>query len=154
MAQDYITLPSGLQYRREWEQTDGAVDMRNPKTLKRYTELQDEKYHIDCYKYDCFYAFGQKQFDENKKRIRPLRDGEKYVSAGAGLYGTRDGLDRLFAALKDIDEKIKQECDPQEVYFYEYNNHECQISWDGDIEPYNIILRIWGKEIASKIVRV
>jgi hypothetical protein len=123
-------------------------------TLKRYTELQDEKYHIDCYKYDCFYAFGQKQFDENKKRISPLRDGEKYVSAGAGLYGTRDGLDRLFAALKDIDEKIKQECDPQEVYFYEYNNHECQISWDGDIEPYNIILRIWGKEIASKIVRV
>ena len=154
MAQDYITLPSGLQYRREWEQTDGAVDMRNPKTLKRYTDLQDEKYHIDCYKYDCFYTFGQKQFDENKKRIRPLRDGEKYVSAGAGLYGTRDGLDRLFAALKDIDEKIKQECDPQEVYFYEYNNHECQISWDGDIEPYNIILRIWGKEIASKIERV
>ena len=154
MTQDYITLPSGLQYRREWEQTDGAIDMRNPKTLKRYTELQDEKYHIDCYKYDCFYAFGQKQFDEYKKRIRPLREGEKYVSAGAGLYGTRDGIDRLFDALKDIDEKIKQECNPQEVYFYEYNNHECQISWDGDGEPYNIILRIWGEETAAKIVRI
>lgn len=154
MAQDYITLPSGLQYRREWEQTDGAIDMRNPKTLKRYTELQDEKYHIDCYKYDCFFAFGQKQFNEYSKRIRPLREGEKYVSAGAGLYGTRDGLDRFFAALKDIDEKIKQECDPQEVYFYEYNNHECQLSWDGDIEPLNIIIRIWGNETAAKIVRV
>lgn len=154
MANEYITLPSGLQYRREWEQTDGAVDMRNPRTLKRYTELQDEKYHIDCYKYDCFFAFGNKQFNEEKKRIRPLREGEKYVSAGAGLYGTRDGLDRFFAALTAIDEKIKQECDPQEVYFYEYNNHECQLSWDGDVEPLNIVIRIWGDEAAAKIVRV
>ena len=154
MAQEYITLPSGLQYRREWEQTDGGVDMRNPRTLKRYVELQDEKYRICPYDFDCFYAFGQKQFDEYKKRIRPLREGEKYVSAGAGLYGTRDGLDRLFAAIKDIDEKIKQECDPQEVYFYEYNNHECQISWDGDVEPMNIVIRIWGDEAAAKIVRV
>ena len=87
MTQDYITLPSGLQYRREWEQTDGAIDMRNPKTLKRYTELQDEKYHIDCYKYDCFYAFGQKQFDEYKKRIRPLREGDQPIFVLQSPYG-------------------------------------------------------------------
>ena len=128
--------------------------MRNARTLKRYQQLQDEKYHIDCYKYDCFFAFGDKQFAENSKRIRPLREGEKYVSAGAGLYGTRDGLDRFFAAYNAVDEKVKQECDPQEVYFYEYNNHECQISWDGDVEPYRIVKRIWGEETASKLVRI
>lgn len=154
MKHEYITLPSGLQYRRDWEETDGGVVMRHVRTLKRYAELQEEKNRLDCYKYDCFFAFGNKQFEENSKRIRPLREGEKYVSAGCGLYGTRDGLDKFFAALDAIDEKIKQECDPQEVYFYEYNNHECQLSWDGDFEPIRIVKRIWGDETAAKIARV
>lgn len=154
MNEEYIKLPSGLEYRRDWSVSDGAVQMIHTKTLTRYNELRKEQNDIDCYKYDCFYAFGQKQFDEGKARIRPLKEGEKYVSAGAGLYGTRDGVDRYFAAFADYDKKIKEECDPQEVYFYEYNNHECFISWDGDEPAYNIIERIWGEEAASHIVRL
>lgn len=48
---------------------------------------------------------------------------------------------------------IKESCEPQEVYCYEYNNHECQYSWNGDYSAIEIIIDIWGKEIAHKINR-
>ena len=49
---------------------------------------------------------------------------------------------------------VKEECDPQEVYFYEYNNHECQYAFDGDYEVYKLVSDIFGEYIASKIKRV
>lgn len=94
------------------------------------------------------------KFNHARPASRKRREGEKICSAGAGLYGTRDGLDRYFAAHDDFDKRITAECDPQEVYFYEYNNHECQISWDGDDPAYRIIVRLWGEETAQKIQRV
>ena len=106
MNEEYITLPSGLEYRREFERTDGAVIMRNAKTLKRYCQLREEQSNTDCYKYDCFYAFSNEQFEDGKKRIRPLKEGEKLVSVGAGLYGTRDGVGKYLTAL-NIDKQIK-----------------------------------------------
>lgn len=148
------TLPSGLQYSRDFSEYDGCVVMHNAKTINRYRELQEEKSKQDCYRYDCFFAFSNQQFAEGLKKIRPLKEGEKLVSVGAGMYGTRDGVDKFFAAYDEIDKRIKQECDPQEVYFYEYNNHESMISWDGDAEPFKIIRRIWGDETAAKIVRL
>lgn len=128
--------------------------MHNAKTIKRYKELEEEKYTTDCYRYDCFFAFSNQQFAEGLKKIRPLKEGEKLVCDGAGMYGTRDGIDKFFAAYDEIDKRIKQECDPQEVYFYEFNNNESMISWDGDAEPMKIITRIWGKEVADNIVRL
>lgn len=41
----------------------------------------------------------------------------------------------------------------REVYFYEYNNHECMIDWDGDLSAIRIIIDIWGVAIAEKITR-
>lgn len=151
---DIKTLPSGLQYSRDCGEFDGCVVMHNAKTIKRYKELEEEKYTTDCYRYDCFFAFSNQQFAEGLKKIRPLKEGEKLVCDGAGMYGTRDGIDKFFAAYDEIDKRIKQECDPQEVYFYEFNNNESMISWDGDAEPMKIITRIWGKEVADNIVRL
>lgn len=143
-----------MQYSRDCGEYDGCVVMHNAKTISLYKKLQEEKNHIDCYRYDCFFAFSNQQFAEGLKKIRPLKEGEKLVSVGAGMYGTRDGVDKFFAAYDEIDALVKQECDPQEVYFYEFNNHESMISWDGDAEPYKIIVRIWGEEIANGIVRL
>ena len=151
---DIKTLPGGLQYSRDWDNYEGGVVMHNAKTIGRYKQLMDEKHHIDCYRYDCFFAFSNQQFAEGLKKIRPLKEGEKLVSVGAGMYGTRDGVDRFFAAYDEVDRRVKDECDPQEVYFYEYNNHESMLSWDGDTEPMKIITRIWGEEAASQIVRL
>jgi len=147
------TLKSGLQYSRNWE-WEGAVVMHNAKTIDLYKKLNEERNHLNCYKYDCFFAFSDRQFAEGLQKIRPLKQGEKLVSVGAGMYGTRDGVERYFAACDEIANRIKEACDPQEVYFYEYNNHESMLSWDGDIEPYRIIERIWGEEAAKGIVRI
>ena len=87
------------------------------------------------------------------KGIRPLNDGEKIYSFGAGGYGTKDGIERLFKFYEDMEARIKNECDPQEVYCYEYNNHECCIAFDGDIEAIRLVARIWGVETAKTIKR-
>lgn len=132
---------------------DGMISYRNAHTLKRYKELCKERNEVDVKKYDCFFAFSNQQFSEGLKSIRPLKEGEKIVSIGAGGYGTRDGVDRLFAYYDEVNARIKAECDPQEVYVYEYNNHESFISWDGDLEAIRLIYSIWGEEVARKIDR-
>lgn len=144
-------LQSGLIYTRGDE---GEVIMHNAKTISKYKQLNAVRDHLDCYRYDCFFAFGEEQFKEELRNIRPLKQGEKLISVGAGMYGTRGGLKQYFAACDRITARIKQICDPQEVYFYEYNNHECMLSWDGDIEAYRMIQRIWGDETAETIIRL
>jgi hypothetical protein len=52
---------------------------------------------------------------------------------------------RFFKFYDDSRAAIPKECDPQEVYFYEYNNHECMIAWDGDKEAYDLIVGYGGK---------
>lgn len=127
--------------------------MINDKTLKRYRELTDEQSNVDTKKFDVFFAFSNEQFEKGLKGIRPLAEGEKLVSIGGGGFATKDGAKRLFEFYESIDAKIKAECDPQEVYFYEYNNHESQISWNGDLEAIKIILSLFGEEAARKIKR-
>lgn len=66
---------------------------------------------------------------------------------------TFNGGERLFKFYEDMEARIKSECDPQEVYCYEYNNHECCIAFDGDIEAIRLVARIWGVETAKTIKR-
>lgn len=126
---------------------------KNGHTLKRYKELCKQRNEVDVKTFDCFFAFSNQQFAQGLKSIRPLREGEKLVSIGAGGYGTRDGAERLFKFYDAMNAQIKAECDPQEVYVYEYNNHESFISWDGDLEAIRLIYSIWGEEVARKIDR-
>ena len=85
--------------------------------------------------------------------IRPLEDGEKLVSLGGGCYGTKDGADRLFKFYDEVNEKIKNECDPQEVYCYEYNNHESFYAFEGDLDAMKLVISIFGREAAQKVKR-
>lgn len=80
-------------------------------------------------------------------------EGEKLLHIGGGGFATKDGAKRLFEFYESINAKIKAECDPQEVYVYEYNNHECCIAWDGDLEAIRIVLSLFGEEAARKIKR-
>lgn len=145
------TLKSGLEFTRNYTTTGGAVLMHNDKTIEKYQSLLDERAKIDTSRYNCFFAFGREQFEDEKKRI-PLKEGEKIVAAGLGLYGTKEGLHKFFDAQDEITARIRKECDPQEVYFYEYNNHECMVNGD-DQNAYDIVERIWGDAIAKEIVR-
>lgn len=126
--------------------------MKNPKTIKHYIALNDERNKIDCYKHHCFFAFSKEQFYNGLKKIR-LNDGEKVHHAGAGLYGTKEGIQAYFEELESFRKRMKAECDPQEVYIYEYNNHECFISTDGDDTAFRLLIYIFGKEITLQIHR-
>lgn len=136
----------------DWER-DGFLVYENAKTLERYHELRREQSNVDTKKFDVFFAFSNEQFKEGLKSIRPLADGEKLVSIGGGGFATKDGAERFYEYLESIDAKIKAECDPQEVYVYEYNNYECCIAYDGDLEAIKTVLSLFGEDAARKIKR-
>lgn len=131
----------------------GVLTWKNDKTLKYYKALCKERDMVDMKKYDCFFAFTNEGFARGLKSIRPLREGEKLSALGYGCYGTKDGAKRLFKFYDEINDRIKKMCDPQEVYVYEYNNHECCIASDGDAPAIRLIAEIWGKETACKMLR-
>lgn len=148
-----ITTRGELKYYRDWD-NEGGIVMINPRTVKRYREIQDT--HPDADKCGVFFAFSNQQFSEGYKHLVELghiKDGDKVLQSIGGAFGTKDGLDKFFKFYKDRDKPIREECDPQEVYFYEYNNHESMISWDGDLEAIKIIIDIWGADVARNIER-
>ena len=75
------------------------------------------------------------------------------VGGGTGLIGTQEGITDYLKQYDEPERRIKEECNPQEVYFYEYNNHECMIAWDGDLDAIKIIIARWGVEVAKTIKR-
>lgn len=91
-------------------------------------ELQQEK--VDQLLKDCkvFFAFNNEQFEENKT---PLKDGEKYVSMGAGGYLPSSYAKQLSEGFKSINKwekeaKKKMKADKREAcILYELNNYEC-----------------------------
>lgn len=122
------------------------------KTIDRYIELNKQGTEIDVKQFGCFFAFSDEQFAAGKASIE-LKDGEEIRAWGNGLYGTPEAYRRLGEAYKAIDAKIRAECDPQEVYDYEYVNFECCTSWDGDRDVILLVAAYFGAEAAKKIRR-
>lgn len=150
-----IQTKSGeLQFYQDWDRTEGSIIMINAKTIERYKELRKSGVNVDLSEFDCFFAFTDEQFKKGLKSIRPLKEGEKLIQICNGGFITKDGNERLDEFYKSIHEQIKDECDPQEVYFYEYNNHECMFSWDGDYDALDIIKHYWNEDIANSIHRL
>lgn len=114
--------------------------------MGRYVEIKQEQFDFKAY--GGFFAFGQEQFTANKIGEEP------FVSMGAGLYCSEENASALAEAFhKFVDEhneRIKKECDPQEVFDYEYNNHECD--YTNDVEnPCMYIIELYGFETLKKM---
>lgn len=56
-------------------------------------------------------------------------------------------------AFKKMFEQTAKECDPQEVYFYEFDNHESMVAWDGDYDAIKVVIDIFGVDVARKVKR-
>lgn len=146
MANDQFT------FNQDWD-NDGMITYHNAKTLSEYHRLNEEVRNCDLSKFDMFCAFSKEQFETNRKTIRPLRDGEKYVSFGAGVFGTRDGIDRYIEFQAERNRLISERCDPQEVYCYEFNNFESCVAYDGDVNAIRLIIDLFGLERAKQVRR-
>jgi hypothetical protein len=126
-----VTVDDLNNYFFPMHKIDEEVVMLNPHTLDKYKELKKGEAKLE----GAFFAFGKTQFEEGYSKLVNegyITEGEKIYQAGAGLYGTKEGLDKVFDYYKNKEKRIKEECDPQEVYFYEYNNHECMFTSDED----------------------
>lgn len=141
-----------LQFYRDLD-SGGCIVMLNPQTIKRYLQLQEESRTINLSDFDVFVAFTEAQYEVGLNSIRPLKDGEKIYRIPGGGFGTHDGIGRLCKYYESQHDKIKKECEPQEVYFEEYNNHECMIAFDGDLEAIKIVIDIFGAEAARNVLR-
>lgn len=146
------TTKGMLHYHRNWE-CEGCIEMDNPQTIARYRELCDR--HPNADECGVFFAFSDKQFEEGYARLVELRhinQGDK-VCRTSTIFGTKEGIRKFYQFYEENMDVIKNECDPQEVYFYEFNNFESMISWDGDKEAIKRIINIWGEEVANTIKR-
>lgn len=85
---------------------------------------------------ECFFAFSNEQFAEGKAKNIP--EGAKVLSAHHGMYGTQNGIDIFCAELAAHEKMIIANCDPQDVYNYEFANHECGYTGD-DTEALEIV---------------
>lgn len=141
-----------LEIRQDWN-NGGMLVISNAKTIKHYIELKKELDECDVQKFDMFFAYNNKQFCKGLDTIRPLVENESIYEFGLGVYGTKDGIDKYVAFCKNVKKRIAEECDPQEVYCYEFNNYESFIAYDGDANAIRLIAEYWGWDIAAKIKR-
>lgn len=99
---------------------------------------------------ECFFAFDDTQFNEAiKERNLNIED---IKSCGNGLYGTIGGIKQFISNVKEKDKRISKECTPQEVYDYEFANHECGYVGD-DREAFEIVLYYFDPVVALGVQR-
>jgi hypothetical protein len=93
----------------------------------------DDKYSELFKECGVFFAFSNKQFAENKT---PLREGEKYVSIGAGGYMPKGNTEKYIEGNKAITKWYKEATKDEKLrkanIIYELNNHEAFDTYDLD----------------------
>lgn len=127
--------------------TAPSQQIRTASDLKR-----EERQKLDDLFRECavFWAFSKEQFHANKT---PLRDGEKYVSIGAGGFLPKGNAGKL----KEGMERIQQEYNAavkanrklrRDLIAYELRNHEAH--YTGDITD---TMEALGEGFTAKEVR-
>lgn len=114
--------------------------------MSRYKEIKNEHPVLK----DCFWAFSKEQFKEGVKKYN--LEGKTLCNGGGGLIGTKEGILEMFNFYQERDERIKKECTPQEVYDYEFWNHECSYTLS-DKEVLEIVESLFGFEGLKSIIR-
>jgi len=107
--------------------------------------------HPDSSAHRVFFAFSNEQIEEGMKKCG-YKDTSEIVHAGQGMYGSRENLRAFLAEYDNRAERVKNECDPQKVYEYEFGNHECGYTGT-DEEAIKLVVDIFGKDRAKQVVR-
>ena len=106
--------------------------------MSKYQDIKEKAYKMK--QPGVFYAFSNKQFVEGLIREGYIDEGQTYedfkkkgikiYADGHGGYGTKEALDNRFKKYLEIDKEIKENCTPEEIFQYEYHNHECGYTGD------------------------
>lgn len=121
-----------------------------------YTEIRNEaetkrnQLFKDC---GLFFAFSNKQFEENKT---PLHENEKYVSIGHGGYLPKSKVETFLNGMEEISkwEKLqikKQKQAKYEHIVFELSNHEC--FYTNDISEACAVLPYPNKDILKVFLK-
>jgi hypothetical protein len=114
--------------------------------MSNYQKLKDKHPTL----VDCFFAFSKSQYEE--AIIKHNLQDKKILRADGGLYGTQEGISKLYEDYENISKEITETCEPQEVYDYEFFNHEC--SYVGsDEEAIKLVVSYFGDEKAKDVKR-
>lgn len=111
-----------------------------------YIELKNQQPDYE----ECFWAFSKIQFEEGIEKKSIPKD--QITNGGAGLYGTQKGIDNLKKFYLAIHERIRNECTPQEIYDYEFYNHECNYT-GSDKEAIEIVKEYFGSHKVALLKR-
>jgi hypothetical protein len=114
--------------------------------METYSEIKSKHPEL----IECFFAFSNEQFKEGIQKAG-IAD-KKIYNGGAGLYGTKEGIQKFMSFYDDQTKEIAEKCNPQDVYNYEFNNHECSYTND-DTDAIKIVVSIFGEEKAKTIKR-
>lgn len=98
-----------------------------------------------------FYAFSDDQFAEGLKNCG-YSSADDVVADGCGGYGSREAFANRARKFATIDEEIKSNCTPEEVFSAEWWNYECGYTWEYS-QPLRIVRRYWpGWEIPKELL--
>ena len=96
----------------------------------KYTELKEKysSYHNDGIEY----VFGQDQWRDYLKRHNLTEEQAKatLVGDGYGGIGTKEAFKARDEYFKTVEKEILEQCNPDEIFEYEYWNHECGYTGD------------------------
>jgi len=124
--------------------------------LRKQKEYANTKLFNEC---GVFWAFSNEQFNENKTQ---LKEGEKYVSIGAGGYLPKGNVNALTKGMKENEKAYKTALKRNNLRLkeiaYEFGNHECFYTGDwtvvADMFPdveRGVIYKLYLKEYKKHI---
>lgn len=137
-----------MQVYQNWN-NDGYLTYTGAETLSLFKQLNDEIYHQPLEEIGIFFAFDIDSVREGIESLRKrglLKEGEKILKYGCGCFGVDGSFEKRLAFINERKRRMIEECDPYEVYVYEYNNFECCIDYDGDQRAVEAVLGIYGLE--------